>query len=327
MKKRFILLIIISCCCILTAFAAPMAYADMGPHPAVTIDFRNLNTEIYATLLSEDWSPGPNTAYLPDEENEVFAYRHAEWITSDGKMHNVFFDWDEAEVNAEYLLADQHWQSFQDYSMQDEYYFLQRWWEFDGNGITTLEWGYYAPQRFKLLLYFAEYDTFVCSAPYKSYAIHSYYTVDLEQITRFFNSGDAASTEPTVTLEYNYDYLGEVLGLLFRVAVTVLAELLVALVFRLGSYRQLKVIVFTNLATQLVLNVLINIFAFYGATILFLLCIIPLELLVFAVEATVYSVIWRKDVQVWKSVVYAFTSNLVSFLLGLGLGALFPFLF
>lgn len=327
MKRRIALLCLLTlCCCMTFVFAVPTAQADMGPHPAVSVDFRNLGEKkMYATLLSEDDSTGPNHAYLPN--SEYFRFKEATWTTPDGKSHNYNEDVD-PKYNVDYTSeTDAIWQKFYDYSQTDGYYFLQTWWEFDGDP-ASFDWGYYAPQNFKLLLYFPEHDVFVCSDACRSYTVHGYYTVDLLDIVSQLNGDASELTDLVIQPQNSYDYLGEALGLAFRIVATILVELLVALLFRLETYRQITTIIYANLATQTLLNVILNLASFFGASIMFVFLIIPMELVVFEVEATVYAIVFRRQsVPVWKSILYAFVANLVSVLLGVGLSALFPFLF
>ncbi len=317
MKRRLALVVLVAlCCCMLFVFAAPAAFADMGPKPAVTIKFRNMGEEkMCVTLLSKYKDSGPAQIYDPTDE-----YRNdknVNWITSDGRSH-YYSESDGSSYGDTDFSADVQasWQAFWDYSQQDGYYFLQHWWEFADGQPTSFTWSYYAPKNFKLLIYYPETETFACSDVCVDYAYHSYYTVDLSR------------TDGMLKLADNYDYFGEILGLAVRIAATVLVELVVALIFRLNSYRQIKTVIFANIATQTLLNVGLNILAYFNTSFIWLFVFIPMELAVFAAEATAYGIVWRKDrVPVWKSVVYALTANVVSAVLGIGLAWLCPLLF
>lgn len=311
MKRRVALLcLLVLGCCMLFVFAAPAAFADMGPKPAVTIEFSNMGSKkMYASLLSLYKSHGPNTAYNQDEE---YNFKSARWTTSDGKSH--YYSVNDNSNDSDYSPeAEAIWQVFQDYAAQDDYYFLQIWWEFEQGALTTLDWSYYAPRHFKLLIYYPSTGEFLCSEAYDSYAYHSYYTVDL------------ADVDDGLTLVNSYDYFSEILLLVFRIVATVLIELLVALIFRLGSYRQVLTVIFTNVATQGALNLALNLISYFsGGGLMLLLLIIPLEIAVFVAEAVVYSLVFRKEgVPVWKSVLYALVANVVSFFAGIAFRALF----
>lgn len=311
MKRSFALFVLLAlCCCTLFMFASPTAFADMGPKPAVTIDFSNLGSKkMYATLLSLRESNGPNTAYDPDADRNS---KCAWWTTSDGKGHYYSDDVDPGY--SDYSPEEEAiWQAFQGYAAQDDYFFLQIWWELEQGALTTLNWNYYAPQHFKLLIYDPSTGEFLCSKAHDSYAYHSYYTVDCTNV------------DDGLTLVNSYDYFSEILLLVFRIVATVFIELLVALIFRLGSYRQVLTVIFTNVATQGALNLALNLISYFsGLNLMLLLLIIPLEIAVFALEAVVYSLVFRKQgVPVRKSVLYTLAANALSFLAGIALNALF----
>ena len=74
----------------------------------------------------------------------------------------------------------------------DGYNFLQYLWECSADKI--IEWTYYPPSVFKILLYFPESDSFVVSGACETYAFDSYYTIDLTSVR---NGTDEAGT-PTI---------------------------------------------------------------------------------------------------------------------------------
>lgn len=71
------------------------------------------------------------------------------------------------------------WEKFLSYQDADQYFFLQEWW--DCSESHQLCWSYFPPQKFKILLYFPEQDTFYVSYPYEQYAFLSYFRVDLSE--------------------------------------------------------------------------------------------------------------------------------------------------
>ena len=124
----------------------------------------------------------------------------------------------------------------------DGYFFLQEWW--NCSETNQLNWTYYPPSPFKILLYFPETDFFYVSPIYERYAFDSYYTVDLSDYT-----------EDGISAEESYDYTWEGISLGARILLTILLELLIALPF---GYREKKVLGFlaiVNIITQILLNV------------------------------------------------------------------------
>lgn len=52
----------------------------------------------------------------------------------------------------------------------------------DCTETSEFKWTYYPPQRFKILVYFPETDSFAVSGIYERYAFDSYYKVDAGDI-------------------------------------------------------------------------------------------------------------------------------------------------
>ncbi len=115
-------------CCLLLTVLAGTAYADAGPKPSVTIRFSGIqDVPFYATLLSEESSTGPDSVWNGDPA-------YARYAPGD----------DGYEI----------WLKFVDYKDTDGFYFLQNFW--DCTESQMLDWNYYPPSPFKILLYFPE---------------------------------------------------------------------------------------------------------------------------------------------------------------------------
>lgn len=156
-KKLFLILL-----CTLTLWLSypKTIHADIGPKPSVTITFEgDIPEEYYATLLSQQKSTGPATAY-------------------DG-------------TNPQYTAEDEEyaiWQKFVNYEDTDGFYFLQEFWNCTDQ--TSFRWGYYPPQTFKVLVYIPATDTFIVSDIYECYAFETYYSINLDtnNIVKNYNS-------------------------------------------------------------------------------------------------------------------------------------------
>ena len=105
------------------------ASADTGPKPSVSVTFENMGDELcYGTLLSKTPSTGPARA------------------------------WDGTEDGKFYEGADEAvWRAFVEFKDEDGFYFLQWFWRTDEK--KTLNWTYYPPQTFKILLYYPDRAT------------------------------------------------------------------------------------------------------------------------------------------------------------------------
>ena len=279
--------------CMVLVMAMPItAHADMGPKPSVRIEFTGIQGETYyGTLLSLRDSTGPASAW---NGNPDYAHYHPG---------------DEG-----YEI----WQKFAEYEDSDGYYFLQEWW--DCSESNQLNWTYYPPTPFKILLYFPETDTFYVSPVYERYAFDSYFTVDLS----------AYDSDP-ITAHQSYDYTWEVISLVARIILTIALELAIALLF---GYREKKVLSFlavVNIVTQVILNVVLNIVNYQSGSMTFTFSYVLYEMLVFAIEAVTYTVAIKKfsskELKKGRAIGYAFVANAASFAFGLWLAHMIPGIF
>ena len=312
------------------------ASADTGPKPSVRVTFENMGDELcYGTLLSKTPSTGPARAWDG---------------TEDGKY--IYEGTDEAV-----------WRAFVEFKDEDGFYFLQWFWRADEK--KTLNWTYYPPQTFKILLYYPDRATksgaadnsaggatrdsettaasgaFCVSDILKRYAFHSYYFVDMRNV-----QSETIGTIAKISVTQGYDYSAEALGFFVRFIITLGVETLLALAFGLRTKRAFLTVLAANGATQILLNLLLNVQLHfnnvYGVFPLYFFA----ELLVFVAEAALYCFILGKrknggengsaDENGGKSaiayskkrlILYAFTANLVSFCIGLPLAILLPAVF
>ena len=257
---------------LLPVLALPVL-ADSGPKPSVYLSFRGLEgTECYATLLADRPDIGP---WYVDQE-------YQDWMAEDGISEELF-------------------QRFQNYPAEG-WYFVGL--PFNCTGGRELDWTYYPPDPFRLLLYFPAEDRWLLSAPCERYAFSSYYTADADL------SGEGAVTVTEGRLQ-------GVEALLLRMAVTLAAELLIALVFGLWKRKQLALIAVINVLTQIGLNLFLSAVMgvwWMGLAALYVLA----ELAVFLLEAEVYTrLLGEPGLGRKRLTLYAFAANLASFLLGL----------
>ena len=278
--------------CLILIISLPVtAKADIGPKPSVRITFTGIEGETYyGTLLSERRSTGPATAWNGYED-----YR-------DWKPEN------EKPI----------WEKFISYEDTDGYYFLQEWW--DCSETNQLNWTYYPPNPFKILLYFPETDSFYVSNIYERYAFDSYFTVDLS----------AYATTP-ITARQSYDYTWELISLGARIVLTIVLELAIALVFGYREKKALSFLAIINVITQVTLNVALNIINYKSGSMGFTFAFICMEILVFAIEAISYKALLHrfseKEKVEHRGVTYALVANTASFAIGLWLAHLIPGIF
>lgn len=293
MKKR---LLAFFCIVVIMTIMGTTVYADIGPKPSIVIDFKGLENEnYYVTLLSEKPSTGPHSAL--GKHSDIPRYN---------------------KEDAEYNI----WEKFQAYEDNDGYYFLQYF--RDCTDTSKFTWGYYPPSKFKILLYFPEQDGYLVSNEiHEVYAFHSYYAVDATDLKIQANSYNSG-----IKVEQNYNYTWEIISLLARIIATITIEILIALLFGFRKRKQLLIIGTANIFTQSILNILLSVINYNLGGMAFIINYIWMELVVFGIEAFIYSMYLNKysDKKLSKKfiVLYALVANILSFVLGLYIARLIP---
>lgn len=291
-------------------FAPVTAKADMGPKPSVRILFENMgDTLCYGTLLSERESTGPAWAWDGTEENAI---------------HNGNENYSGSDLDYEI------WKAFVEYEDPDGYYFLQRSWTVSEQ--KEIAWTYYPPSPFKILLYYPETGTFVSSGIYEKYAFDTYYTVDMSGVQiGSVEYNEELSTDARLEAYRSYNYRVEVYSLLARIAITIIVEMVIALLFGFRKKRQLLLLAGVNTVTQVILNVLLNVINYNSGHYAFVFYYILFELIVFGLEAVVYGKYLNRMSEParpkWFYVLYALVANGVSFAAGLYAAEYFPGIF
>lgn len=279
---------------VLSLLLPAFAHADMGPKPSVRITLEGLDGRLcYGTLLSEETETGPARV----------------WNGDPAKANH--------KGNDPYAMLDKDiWQAFVDCAAADTdgYHFLQWGWRVDET--EKLNWTYYPPQRFKVALYYPETGEFRISGIYECYAFHSYFAAEVGA--------------ETVTLRQHYDHTTDLLALSGRILGTVAVELLLAAAFGLLKKRYWLPIAAVNLLTQAALNIGLYLTAFRSGFFDFALTLFLLELMIFAVEAVLLCLLLRRREPCptrGRIILYAACANTVSFVLGLYLAQVLPWMF
>ena len=286
------------------------ASADMGPKASVRIIFENMGNELcYGTLLSEQKSTGPAIAWDGSDEYA----RHNE---NENYSHEIF----------DYKT----WKEFVEYEDVDGYYFLQEGWKV--SETKKIEWTYYPPNSFKILLYYPETETFVVSGIYEKYAFDTYYTVDMNGVNiGSVNYNEELSTDERIEAYRSYNYRVEIVSLIARILITIAIEMVIALLFGFRKKNQLLLLIGVNTATQIFLNVLLNIINYHSGELAFVVFYVLLEIVIFIIEAMLYSRILKKNCenpkQKWFYWLYALVANAVSFGAGIVIAQTLPGIF
>ena len=299
MKKRW--------CSILTALllllpltAMPVS-ADAGPKPSVVVALEGLEGRTcWGTLLSQQEGTGPYGRFYEEEAAE-----------------------DPEEDRALHALLPLE-------RMDSEGFHLLNFVKDCSDG--EFSWTYYPPHTYKIALWFPEEDALAVSGVYHRYAFDSYYRLDLSGVELM--PGGIVELE-AARLQRDYPYGASLLALAGRVALTLGAELLLALAFGLRTRQALKWVAVVNLATQLGLNLALELFTYCNGALEGMMAILALpvylaaEVAVTLVELRIY---WRKltgerGLSGRRITAYTWTANLCSFLAGVLLSFQLPALF
>ncbi len=257
------------------------ASADMGPKPSTVITVHpGAGERVVLTLLSEEENDGPHWSVKAGEEP-------ADYQTDNG-----------IELEA--------WYVFRDYADPDGFYF---WGEVFDGGVT---WGYYPPERFKIAVYYPDYDVLLVSEDvYERYAFASEYRLTLPALGEKPQSGTL-----DMVLQKQTDPWEEAAGFLFRAVLTVAVELALAGLFGLRGGNEQKLILRTNLVTQVILNGLLWAWYFFDGPLCAMGRLFVAEIVVLLVEGMVYLRGLSGANSRWKLVGYTLAANLASVLLG-----------
>lgn len=263
------------------------------------LGFLMLPTTVYA-----DMGPKPSVViHFSGLEEEKYYVTLISQDDSTGPYSygNPYYDW----MGEEWVFN-----KFCEYTMPDGYYFLS--YMENCSDDDTFEWGYYPPQEFRILLYFPEHDTFLeIEGNYERYAFDSYFSVEV----------DTPTSNSKITAEQDYYFALEITSLIARIIGTVLIEIIIALLFFYRDKKSLLIISVTNIVTQIVLNILLNIFNFKSGPWAFTFHYVWMELVVFGIEAFLFCrLLPRTDSDTEKNktaLCYSFIANLISFFAGM----------
>lgn len=291
MKKR-IWIVILLLAVLLPVFTIP-ASADIGPKPSVVIRFEGLEEErYYVTLLADTKSTGPYS------------------------KHDEYNGYGDQEI----------WEKFNGYSDKDGFNFLSFY--SDCTDTDEFRWTYYPPSTFKILIYFPDRKAFAVSAnTYERYAFDSYYTADVSD--ECIPCGLVIGKE--IVVRRTYDFTWELVSLLCRIIATIAIEMGVAWLFGFRTRKQIYVIGVTNIVSNTILNIALNITDYAQGAMAFVMLYVVLEFVVFVIEGAVYGARLpryqsnpAKKVHPW---LYAFAANIASFVIGMLVAGWLPGIF
>ena len=166
----------------------------------------------------------------------------------------------------------------------------------------VFRWGYYPPDDFIIGIYFPNTKTVILSEPLERVAFDSYFTVTY--------------TQEGLVIQEEMNFQGKGLNFLFRVIATVVIELLLGLLFGYRSKKERRVILITNLITQLLLHGIMFLLDYYMGALVWVFLFPVLEIGVFVIELIVY-LIAMKDHHKGKTFFYALLANAITYVIGM----------
>ncbi len=202
-------------------------------------------------------------------------------------------------------LTNRAVQIFKECAEKDDFYFLGNIQKIDPEN-PEYHWTYYPPKTFRIAVCDPQTGELMVSEVVEREAFNSYYDVSL--------SGNGLSVKEDIRLK------NEVLGFLVRVVLTIVAELLLGLLFGYRQKKEILTIVWTNLFTQVLLNLIMAFLDYYTGALVWIFFLPILELAVLVIELIVYLAKFRSHSR-FKTVIYAILANVLTFFLGMYLGA------
>lgn len=185
-----------------------------------------------------------------------------------------------------------------EYKDQEGFKWITRYYKCDGN--SEIRFTYYAPSEFKIIIY-KDNELYKVTEAKKMYAFRTYFKID-------FSKED-------IKIKNTYPYYKEVLEFILRLAITLAVEIGLYFLFRLHTKRNFKIVMIVNIATQLLLNIIINLSTFYQGELYALIILILCELVIFIVEPIIYMIFMRKKNKLLIAL-YGILANILTFVIG-----------
>ena len=201
-------------------------------------------------------------------------------------------------------------QKFLDYSETEDSRFVEDIWIINEEN-PTMECGYMPPDKYKLVVYVPDEDIMPESDFYSRENFEEKYTVNIPR------------TNDKLILEHvAYNQSINFLMIILRVILTIIIELAIAFLFKIKGKKSISVIIITNVATQLFLNIkLSSAITQSGSGLYAILLYFMIEIVIFFAEAFVYSIALKRvnnpPIRTLKAIAYAFVANLTTFIIGL----------
>ena len=148
-----------------------------------------------------------------------------------------------------------------------------------------------------------------------------YYVCDVSNGTSTITDNNGGSYYyEHIEVNENDSWLRRGVMILIRLAITIVVELLIGLLFGFRTKKQIGLIVKTNIFTQLIVNVVFTFMETYGGLLTALVFYIPLEIVIFIIEGIIYH--GRLDEKRLKTWIYSLLANGITAYIGIFAGAM-----
>ncbi len=290
-KKLFLLLMSIFALIFCIPSKVVVANADTGPKPDFQIEIYNLDKSDYIVAYGIDRDNyGPHRCFVPDD-------------SSDNKLNETYYgNADDLTIIYNNVTLPEGWKLCDISSF------------YSNTSELLITSGYYWPSKFILIIYDKTSSNYYLSEVTKTYAFHSYFKYDMNDYKKIPDS-----SEKRIILEKTYDYTKEILGFLLRLFITLAIEISLALLFKFNK-KSLVIIGMTNAATQIFLNLYLNITThFDGKSPWNIFIYVFIEALIVVIEAIIFKIFCRRGKEEDRNWIISYTvlANVLSFGLGM----------
>lgn len=255
------------------------------------IMFISLNVNVYA-----DMGPKPKTIInITGIEGKYVA------AFASKKAYGPNFDyqfWCDNYKDSEYNYIQ--YNPIMEYSDEDGFKWITTYYICEGE--SEIGFYYYRPKEFKLIIY-KDDKLYKVTDIINCYAFTSKYEIN-------FNANNQ-----TIKIKNTYPYFKEILLFILRLSITFAIEIGLFFLFRLYTKRNIFVVGITNIITQVLLNIILNLELYFNGSLSAIFLYILLEFLILIIEPIIY-VIFTRNKNKFLVLLYGILANILSFVIG-----------
>lgn len=187
-----------------------------------------------------------------------------------------------------------------EYSDEDGFKWITKYYKCEGE--SEIGFYYYRPKEFKLVIY-KDDKLYKVTDIINCYAFTSKYEIN-------FNANNQ-----TIKIKNTYPYFKEILLFILRLSITLAIEIGLFFLFRLYTKRNILVVGITNIITQVLLNIILNLELYFNGSLSTILLYIILEVFILIIEPIIY-IIFTRNKNKFLVLLYGILANILSFVIG-----------